>query len=64
MDLSTYIKNMGDMAAANLFGVSYWTARSWRLGTRHPRGEKAREIVLKTGGKVTFDSIYAKAKAA
>lgn len=59
MNLPTYIETIGEQAAANLFGVSIWTVRSWRHRTRYPRADKAREIVEKTGGKVTFEAIYA-----
>ena len=58
MDLPTYIKTIGEQAAANLFGVSIWAVRSWRQRARYPRPEKAREIVEKTGGKVTYEAIY------
>lgn len=58
MKLSLYIKNIGDEAAAALFNVEVRTAASWRLGERHPRPKKAREIVLLTGGDVSFADIY------
>jgi DNA-binding transcriptional regulator YdaS (Cro superfamily) len=63
MDLSKYIETIGDHAASKLFGVSYWTARSWRLGTRVPRARKAREVVRATGGKVGLSGIYRAEKA-
>lgn len=63
MNLPDYIKTIGEQAAANLFGVSVWAVRSWRQRARYPRAEKAREIVEKTGGKVTYEAIYAPAPA-
>lgn len=63
MDLPTYIRTIGEQAAANLFGVSVFTIRSWRQRARYPRSDKAREIVEKTGGKVTYEAIYAPAPA-
>jgi DNA-binding transcriptional regulator YdaS (Cro superfamily) len=59
MNLATYIKAIGEDAAANLFGVSVYTVRSWRQFSRYPRPEKAREIVQRTGGKVSYEAIYA-----
>ncbi len=58
MNLSTYIKTIGEQAASRLFSVSIYTVRSWRSGSRSPRPAKAREIVEATGGKVTLESIY------
>jgi DNA-binding transcriptional regulator YdaS (Cro superfamily) len=58
MNLSTYIKTIGEQAASRLFGVSVYTVRSWRSGSRQPRPSKAREIVEATGGKLTLERIY------
>lgn len=58
MNLSTYIKTIGEQAASRLFSVSIYTVRSWRSGSRSPRPAKALEIVEATGGKVTLESIY------
>lgn len=59
MTLSDYIKEVGDAEAGRLFGVGERTAASWRRGERRPRPEKAREIVVATGGKVSFSDCYA-----
>lgn len=58
MKLSTYIENVGDAVAAELFGVEERTAASWRLHERSPRPAKAREIVTATKGKVSFADCY------
>lgn len=58
MKLSLYIQNIGDEAAATLFSVEERTAASWRRGERHPRPKKAREIVMLTGGDVSYADIY------
>jgi DNA-binding transcriptional regulator YdaS (Cro superfamily) len=58
MNLPTYIKTIGEQAASRLFGVSVYTVRSWRSGSRQPRPSKAREIVEATGGKLTLERIY------
>lgn len=58
MTLSKFIESIGDDKAAELFGVSRRTAASWRQGTRSPRSKKAKQIVEKTGGKVSLEGIY------
>lgn len=59
MNLSDYIKEQGEDAAAAKFRVSIWTIRSWRQRAKFPRTEKANEIVSLTGGIVTLADIYA-----
>ena len=64
MTLRDFIAAIGEQAAANLFGASVFTIRSWRKGTRHPRAEMAQRIVALTGGRVTFAGIYGQQKDA
>ena len=59
MTLSDYIRDVGETAAVRLFGVSVYAVRSWKHGLRHPRPDKANEIVAITNGKVTLSDIYA-----
>jgi transcriptional regulator with XRE-family HTH domain len=56
MRLDKYIKQAGDKAAAQLFGVAERTAASWRRGERIPSPEAARIIVSLS--PVTFEGIY------
>lgn len=58
MDLPTYIREVGDETAARLFSAKPRTVESWRLRTRYPRREKAREIVALTHGAVSWGGIY------
>lgn len=58
MDLPQYITQIGDQAAATLFGVPIRTVRGWRWRQRLPRAKTANLIVEKTGGKVTHAGIY------
>lgn len=62
--LPEYIARVGDVAAANLFGVKRRTVESWRRGERVPRPSQANKIVRLTGGEVDFSSIYRKQEAA
>jgi DNA-binding transcriptional regulator YdaS (Cro superfamily) len=59
MLLSDFIKQLGDEAAAELFGVKPRTAQSWRLGERFPRPKQAREVVERTKGEVSLEEVYA-----
>lgn len=58
MDLSTYIKTLGDETAATILGISIRSARAYRLKDRTPRPEKAREMVKRSKGKLTLERIY------
>jgi DNA-binding transcriptional regulator YdaS (Cro superfamily) len=58
MNLKTYIERMGDAVLAVELGVSHWTVRSWRVGTRTPRPEQANKIVAMSGGEVSLADIY------
>jgi len=59
MNLSDYIAQIGDSAAARLFGIPERTAKSYRNGERLPRPGKALQIIDATGGKVDWAGIYA-----
>lgn len=58
MNLSEYIKTIGNKAAAEQFSVSERRIVSWRLGYRNPRPEMALRIEEKTGGQVTCREIF------
>lgn len=58
MTLSEYISTMGDEAAAKVLGISERAAKSYRLGKRTPRPEKAKQIVRRSRGKLSLDTIY------
>ena len=58
MKLRDYIGEVGDKAAAGMFRVSPRTTRSWRLGYRAPRTDKAKEIEKVTLGLVKFEDCY------
>jgi DNA-binding transcriptional regulator YdaS (Cro superfamily) len=59
MDLPSFIKSVGDEAAARLFGVKLRTVASWKYGERTPHGKRAAEIERLTKGKVRVTEIYA-----
>lgn len=60
--LVKFIKEIGDEKASTLFEIKPRTARSLRLGERHPSPKLANLIVKKTKrhkhGPVTFEGIY------
>lgn len=58
MNLPSYIEKVGDEVAAGLFEAEVRTVQSWRRRERVPRPAKAREIVFKTNGEVSFAEIY------
>lgn len=59
MNLSDYIAQIGDVAAARLFGIPERVVKSYRLGERAPRRDRAAKIIEATGGKVDWAGIYA-----
>lgn len=59
MNLSDYIATIGDKAAARLFGIPERVAKSYRLGERAPRRDRAQKIIDATSGKVDWAGIYA-----
>lgn len=61
--LQSYLETIGDEAAMTLFKVSKRRIQSWKYGQRLPRPEKALEMVEATGGKLSFEAIYAKPEA-
>ncbi len=58
MTLADYISAMGDATAAKVLGISERAAKSYRLRTRRPRPAKAQEIIRRSRGKLTLESIY------
>jgi len=60
MTLSDYIKAIGDDAAAQVLGISRRAAKSYRLRDRSPRPQTANQMVRRSKGKLTMESIYAR----
>jgi len=58
MTFQEWLKGKGDLTVATMLGVSRYTARSWRLGTRFPRKEEARKLAA-IEPSMTLDVIYA-----
>lgn len=59
MNIREYITNTGEARIAFALGVSLWTVRSWRLGTRSPKPEHANKLVSMSGGELSLAGIYA-----
>lgn len=53
-----YIRYLGEDAAGKLFGVSPFTVRSWKYGTRQPRTKDIPKLIAASGGKLTPDSFF------
>ena len=53
-----YISFLGDRKAAEDWGVSIHTVRSWRYGNRQPSIRQAKEIIKATEGRLNFESFY------
>lgn len=58
MTLSAFIRELGDQAAADLFGVKVRTVQSWRRLERYPRPEQSWVIVAKSEGRVDYAGIF------
>ncbi len=60
MDLPNYLRTQfpTQAEAAEAFGVSQSAISHWITGRRLPSPEKAREIVARSKGRVTFAKIY------
>ncbi len=58
MTLSEYITMLGDQTAAQVLGISERAAKSYRLGKRTPRPAKAQNMVKRSKGKLTLETIY------
>lgn len=56
--LKEMIKHIGMETAADLFGVSLSSIKSWRWGYRRPSIEQAKKIIAATNGKLDYESIY------
>lgn len=56
--LSGYIKFLGHKKAAEDFGCSEATCKSWRYGYRQPSIAQAKQIIRATEGRLDFESIY------
>lgn len=60
MALAEYLQKAfeNQAAAAEEFDVTQGTISHWINGRRRPSPEKAREIVQRSRGKVSFETIY------
>lgn len=58
MDLPSFIRSLGVEKAAVLLDESPRAVKGWMYGERRPRPAKARKIVARSKGRVTFASIY------
>jgi DNA-binding transcriptional regulator YdaS (Cro superfamily) len=59
MGLPDYLKTFPNQrAAAAAFAVTQGTISHWISGRRRPSPDKARVIVAKSKGKVSFERIY------
>lgn len=56
--LASFIAEVGDEKAADLFGVKLRTVESWRRGERTPRPKQAQQIIAAADGRLDFQSIY------
>lgn len=61
MELSEYLRTKFSTQAdaAEVFKVSQGTISHWITGRRRPKPSKAREIVERSGGRVSYARIYA-----
>ena len=55
--LSEYIQFLGNKKAANIFGCSEATCKSWRYGYRQPSISQAKRIIEITEGRLNYESI-------
>ena len=58
LNLSEYIQFLGNKEAANIFGCSEATCKSWRYGYRQPSISQAKKIIKITEGGLNYESIY------
>lgn len=58
MNFRNWLSEKGDRQVAATLGVSRFTVRAWRLGTRSPRKEEARKLAA-LDPAMTLDVIYA-----
>ena len=56
--LKEMIKHMGMETAAEKFGVSLSTIRSWRWGWRRPSVDQAKKIIIASNYQLDFEAIY------
>ena len=57
--LPDFITEIGDAEAARLFRAPMRTIQSWRRRERTPRPSQATMIIEASGGRVTYEGIYA-----
>lgn len=59
MNFHEYVRQMGVDKIASLYSVTTVTARSWRDLKSAPTPEKANEIIEKSHGLISWESVYA-----
>ncbi len=57
MEFRQWLSERGDDKVSALLGVSRFTVRAWRLGTRSPRPEQAKKMAM-IDPAMTLDVIY------
>lgn len=57
-DLQEYIATTGDAKCAAEWGYTLRAVAAWRRGERTPDVDTARTIITRTGGLLTWESIY------
>lgn len=58
MTLPDYIEALGDAVAAKRLGITERAARAYRTKWRRPRPKVAQQIVKRSKGALTMESIY------
>ena len=56
--LKDYIEFLGQKEAAEKFGCSEASCKSWRYGYRQPTINQAKQIIKATDGRLDYESIY------
>ena len=56
--LQDYIQFLGQKDAAEKFGCSEASCKSWRYGYRQPSIAQAKQIIRATEGRLDFESIF------
>ena len=56
--LKDYIEFLGQREAAEKFGCSEASCKSWRYGYRQPTINQAKQIIKATDGRLDYESIY------
>lgn len=58
MNLTAYIEQIGDEAAAKLFSEKLRTVKAWRRRERKPRPKCVPKLIERSAGVLTYENIY------